>query len=78
LNLPALVAYKKRRGDFHAKAQRLYVNRAAGGNCHYCVVDGYIDAGTTAGEETGQNRNVPDQSQTMGHYLGDVHRRKRW
>jgi hypothetical protein len=32
----------------------LYLNRTFGSDCHYCVIDGDIDAGAAAGKETGQ------------------------
>ena len=37
------------------------VNRTFSGDCYYCVVDGYIDAGPSACEETGPDRLLPEQ-----------------
>jgi hypothetical protein len=34
----------KEKGRRHAQTKRFYVNRAFGGHCHYCVIDGNLDA----------------------------------
>jgi hypothetical protein len=34
--------------------KRVYVGRTFGGDCHYCNIDGDIDAGTEQGQGTGQ------------------------
>ena len=49
-----------RKGGYScAQTTRIYADRTAGGNRYYCVVDGDIDAGPSAGAETGQDRLLP-------------------
>jgi hypothetical protein len=37
----------------YAQRKSIHFNRAFGGHCHYCVVDGDIDACSAASEEAG-------------------------
>ena len=50
----------------------IYVNRAIGCNCHYCAIDGDIDAGTKPGKETGKISGVSDEPAPMEPGLVDV------
>ncbi len=36
----------KKLGCSHGETKRIYLNRALGGNRHYCTIDGDINAGT--------------------------------
>ncbi len=38
----------KEKDKSHAHTKRLYFNRTFGGDCHYCIIDGDIDASTSA------------------------------
>jgi len=40
---------KGKRKNHYAQAKRLYLNRAFGSDCHHCVIDSDIAAGTAAG-----------------------------
>jgi hypothetical protein len=62
----------------YAQSKWLYFNRAVGGYCHHCVIDGNIDAGAAASKETGQGRRVSIEPETMVYGLGDVLERVRW
>jgi len=37
----------------YAQTKRIYLNRAFGGNRHYCVIDGNLDAGAATGKGAG-------------------------
>jgi hypothetical protein len=37
----------------HVQTKRIYLNRAFGGDFHYCVIDGDIAAYAPAGQKTG-------------------------
>ncbi len=67
----------RKKGCHYGQTKGFYANRTFGGNRHHCIVDGDIDAGTTAGKETGKVGYLPVESQTMGTCLGNVHRGKR-
>jgi hypothetical protein len=41
-------------GYYYAQKNRVHINRAFGGNCHHCIIDGDIDAGFAAGKKTGK------------------------
>ncbi len=56
----------------YGQIKRIHVNRATGCNCHYCVTDGDIDAGTKPGKETGKISGVPDEPAPMEYDLVDV------
>ena len=46
--------FTKYEKEYHyEQTKRIYLNRAVGGNCHYCIVDGDIDARTPAGQGAG-------------------------
>jgi len=49
----------KEKGKCHAQTKRLYLNRTFGSDCHHCVIDGYIDAGTATGQEANQGGDMP-------------------
>jgi len=68
----------KEKGKCYARTKRLYFNRALGGDCHHCLVDGDIDAGTAARKETGKGRRVSIEPKTMVHRLVDVLERSQW
>jgi hypothetical protein len=48
----------KEKDERDAQRKRLYPNRAFGGDCHYRIIDGDTDAGTTAGKAAGGGRWV--------------------
>jgi hypothetical protein len=52
-----------------AQGKRLHVNRAFGGDCYHCVIDGDIDAGTAAGQETGKGGCLSVEPAPVSHYL---------
>ncbi len=56
----------------YEQIKRVHVNRAIGCNCHYCAIDGDIDAGTKPGKETGKISGVPDEPAPMEPGLVDV------
>ena len=61
--------------EFHCEQKAwIYINRTSGRHCHYCPVNGDIDAGIAAGQKTGKNSAMPGQPETMGTRLGNVHR----
>jgi hypothetical protein len=41
------------RENRHVQVKRIYANRASGGDCHHCVIDGDIDAHAPARDKTG-------------------------
>jgi hypothetical protein len=51
----------------------VYPNRAFGGDCHYRIIDGDIDAGTTAGKAAGGRRWVYVEPEPMGPNICHVH-----
>jgi hypothetical protein len=65
----------KEKGKRHAQRKRLYTNRAFGSDCNYRIIDGHIDAGIAAGEETSADGNLPGESAPMDTYLVDDHHR---
>ncbi len=56
----------------YAQIKRIHINRAIGCNCHYCPIDGDIDAGTAAGKGASKRGGLSVKSETMGSDLGDV------
>jgi hypothetical protein len=64
---------KKEKENNDAEKNRLYTDRAFGGDCHYCAADGDINARSSASEETGQDGCLPIEPSSMVSYLGDVH-----
>jgi hypothetical protein len=63
-------------GVYREQVKGFYFNRASGGNCYHCVIDGDTDAGTKPGKETGKNGCLSDEHETMGCYLVNVLPRK--
>ena len=59
-------------GGYYGQIKRVHVNRAIGCNCHYCAIDGDIDAGTKPGKETSKVSGVPDEPAPMEPGLVDV------
>jgi hypothetical protein len=57
--------------------KRIHANRTTGGNRYRSSIDGDIDAGPAAGEETGKGYYMPIETKTMGPYVRDVHARER-
>ncbi len=56
----------------HEQAKRFHPDRAPGSNRYYCIVNGDIDARTTAGEEAGQGCCMSGESPPMESHLEDV------
>ena len=50
------------------------LDSAISSDCHYCLVVGYIDAVTATGQETGPERQLPVEHQTMELLLAHVPR----
>jgi hypothetical protein len=61
----------------YGQDKRFHINRIIGCNCHHRLIDGDIDAGPAAGEETGKGYYMPIETKTMGPYVRDVHARER-
>jgi hypothetical protein len=61
----------------YAQSKWLYINRAVGRYCYHSIIDGHLDAGPAAGEETGKGYYMPIETKTMGPYVRDVHARER-
>ncbi|GAG46974.1 unnamed protein product, partial [marine sediment metagenome] len=58
---------KTPKNEYHyGQTKRVYVSRTFGGNCHYSDVDGDIDAGPTAGKESGKGGNLSVKYETVG------------
>jgi len=47
------------KGKYDAKTRWLYTNRAFSRDCHCRIVNGDINAGTTAGKKTGKRSCLP-------------------
>jgi hypothetical protein len=62
----------REKGKRHAQTKWLYLNRTFGSDCHHCVIDGCIDAGTAAGKEAGKGGSMSVERSTMGAYLSIV------
>ncbi len=62
----------------YEQIKRIHINRTIGCNCHYCFIDGDIDAGTKPGEETGKISRVQDEPARVGPDMGDVCPGQRW
>ena len=62
-------------GYNHGQKTRFHVNRTFGGDCYHSIIDGDIDAGTTAREETGTGSCLSVKPETMGSLLFDIHAR---
>jgi len=57
----------------HVQTKSIYLNRAFGRDCHYRIIDGDIDAGDAAGEETGQGGSLSGKPAPVGDRLFHVH-----
>ena len=49
---------RKRRRIDHVQTKSIYPNRAFGSDCHCCIVDGDLAAGTAAGEKAGKDSSL--------------------
>jgi len=47
------VQAKEKEKNNHAQKKRIYIDRALGGNRHYCIIDGNLDAGAATGKGAG-------------------------
>ncbi|GAI18457.1 unnamed protein product [marine sediment metagenome] len=54
------------------KTRRFYFNRALGSNCYNCIIDGDIDASTTASQGSGKGNGMSVERETVGAYLSIV------
>ena len=50
----------------YEQVKRIYANRTTGCNRNYCLVNGGIDAGTTAGQETGKGGGLSGEPAPVG------------
>ena len=57
---------------FYEQIKRFYFNRVIGCHCHYCLIDGDIDAGVKPSQETGKVGRVQNEPALMGLDLVDV------
>ena len=60
-------------GYYYAQKNRVHINRAFGGNCHHCIIDGDIDAGFAAGKKTGTSGCLSVEPAPMGSLFYDVY-----
>lgn len=63
----------KEKGKYHARTERIYINRAFSSDSHYCIIDGDTNAGAKPGEETGIDGDVPVEPAPVEPFLFDVH-----
>ena len=56
-------------------AKRFYPHRTAGGDRHHRHFSGFVVAGAGEGKNEGSRHRVPQQHETTGALLGDVHHR---
>jgi len=59
----------------YEQTKSIYLNRTFGGDCHYRIVDGDIDAGTAAGEKAGKDCCLQIQPESVWAGGEDVLRR---
>jgi len=70
--LKKLIFFRAEGNRYHcAQTKGIYVNRTSGGNLHCCVVDGDIDAGTTASKKAGEGGYLSVSAAPMEHCLFD-------
>jgi hypothetical protein len=53
-------------------AERLYINRTPGSDCHHRIIDGNTDAGAAKGQEAGTGDYLQVQSETVWYGNQDV------
>ena len=56
-----------------AQIKSLYIDRTSRRDCHYCGVNGYINAGTQSSQRKWETRNVPQWGQAIDIGMDDVH-----